>query len=481
MKAEFICVNLRILWTSSTSLLFRRWHLSSRLVVVFLILLLVGINLPGNVVKHVDQLHEDDEFAPYALVPQYEHGWPMTHVVRQEVKSSSLRLQRPKFLAPTITRCWQFWDITDRDEFHPWRLAGNVAIGICISTLGGCMFELWRRRHRSWLQIHIFDVGLAMTAVAAVLGWYVAARNVHTREETLLAAKVDEMTESGRIGNDMFSVEWEQRGPTWMRLWLGDEYFQFLDRVVAAESQREEGRAKLAEFRELRRGDVTHRHFTEVDQLRQMPNLEELDLTLRIRTDPATGQEIRLPNLPNLRVLTIRSIENRATGLNQFQNLRILRVHNSFLSSESLQEISQLRNLRRLSLDYSYFPAEALQHLRLLSRLEDLDLDKTTLKDEPLTWLSELSTLKRLSVQESNLTATAIGNIAHCKRLEVLAVDHLSEDGLRTLLSMPRLRVIYVSTPDKKELTIPKNHFGWKIDGDALNGHWLVTRDVSSP
>jgi Leucine-rich repeat (LRR) protein len=156
-------------------------------------------------------------------------------------------------------------------------------------------------------------------------------------------------------------------------------------------------------------------------------------------------------------------------------------VHDSFLSSESLQEISQLRNLRRLSLDYSYFPAESLQHLSSLSRLEDLDLDQTTLKDEPLIWLPELPALKRLSVQESNLTAAALGNIARCKRLELLAVDNLSEDGLRTLSNMPRLRGIYVSAPNRTESSIPKNHYGWKVEGDTLNGHWLLSRDVGAP
>ena len=452
------------------SLFFRRWHFSSRLVVVLTVLLLVVVNLPGNVARHVDEVHAAGNFQ---LLPQYEHGWPLIHTVRQERTIGWTHT----FSIPTIKKCWQFWDLGKQDEFHAGPLAGNIAIGLAIIMLTGCLFEIWRRRHRSLLQIHLLDVGMTITAVAVVLGWYVAARTAHEREEALVSIQVDEMTEHGRIGYEMFSVEREQRGPTWLRLWLGDKYFQFLDRVVAAESHGEEGGRRLVEFRELRKTGLAHRDLTDLAQLRQMPQLEELDLALRIRTEPANRREIQLPLLRNLRILTIRSIENRATGLDQMQNLRVLNVHDSFLSSETLQEISQLRNLRRLSLTYSYFPVESLQRLRSLSRLEDLDLDQTTLNNDLLAWLPDLPALRRLSLQQSNFSEASLGSIARCKSLESLYLDHLTEAGLRTLSDSPQLKYIEVTTPDRQALSWPKKIYGWRINGSLGDGIWIFYRE----
>src|SRR5678816_3759965 len=73
----------------------------------------------------------------------------------------------------TVADCWRFWDANEHDEFHPFPLIGNLAIGLGSIFLCGRLFEFWRRRRRSLLQIHLIDVALAMTAIGGLLGWYV--------------------------------------------------------------------------------------------------------------------------------------------------------------------------------------------------------------------------------------------------------------------------------------------------------------------
>lgn len=451
------------------SFFLNRWHFSSRLVVVLTILLLVGANLPGNVARHINEVMGTGDFE---LVPQYEHGWPLTHLVRQE------KWFVGGFFEPTITKCWQFWDLAERDEFHPWRLLGNIAIGLTITIVVGCLFEIWRRRHRSFLQIHLIDISLATTVLAAILGWYVAARTVHRREEALVAINADARTDNGWMRSDMVSAEWEERGPTWLRLWLGDRYFQFLDRVVAAEGYGDEGRQKLLSFHELRKTTLAYRDLSELAQLRQIPQIEELDLALRVRIEPGSGREIRLPYMRNLRILTIRSIENKATGLDQMQELRVLRLHDSFISTETLREIGRLKNLRHLSLDYSYFAPQELAHLRMLQFLEVLELDNTTLREDELHWLPHAPSLKVLSLQKSNSSRGALDNIARCQSLETLYLDDLTESGLQILTSSPRLKYIGVAYPVGRSISWCKNAGGWRTHAVSDGNTWTFQRET---
>ena len=478
MKAEFICVHPRNLWTSSASLLFRRWHLSSRVVALLAFLSLVVVNLPGNVRWHVSPV---EGFGEFELAPQYEHGWPLTYITRQEsVSLSQVSGLEVRYSEPTVTKCWQFWGLTERDEFHPAKVAGDILNGLMLSLAAGYLFEIWRRRHRSFFQIHLLDIGLGMTALAIILGWYVAARTAHEQEQALLSIEVDEMTEHGLMRSDQIAGKWEKRGPTWLRLWVGDRYFEFLDRVVAAEGHGDEGRRKLVALHELRKTSLAHRDLSEIAQLRQMPQLEELDLALRIRIEPGSEKLIRLPRMRNLRVLIIRSVENSATGLDQMQNLRVLRMHDSFISDETIHEISRLKNLRKLSLNYSYFAPKMLAQLRSLPALEALELDNTTLRGEELAWLPEMRSLKTLSLQRSNASEGALDSIARCQNLETLYLDHLTESGLQTLSSSPRLRYIEVDYPAGQDVAWLKQAKGWTVDGNGDLGTWTFERKTTN-
>ena len=441
---------------------------------VITLLLLFAINLPGNVARHVAEVHRIGNFE---LLPQYEHGWPLTHLVRQEQWGTGQRGFGDGFWFPTIEKCWRFWDLREKDELHGGRLAGNVAIGLTITILAGGLFEIWRRRHRSLFQVHLVDVGLATTAVAGVLGWYVAARTTHQREEAALAIYVDEMTEHGAMRSTMSGVEWEKRGPTWIRVWLGDSRFEVFDRVIAANPLTEKGVSSLAAFRELRKTSVECRDLPELARLSQFPQLEELDVALRVRTELGSGKSIRLPQLSNLRILTIRSIENRTMGLDQLPQLRVLNLQGSIVTAETLEEIGRLQKLRQLSLAYSSFPPEAIQHLRSLAELEELDLDRTVVNDDAIACLTDLPALKKLSLQRIWSTEESLRSIARFQSLEFLSLDNLTEAGLETLSNSPRLRVIYVSAPDREALLWPRNIYGWKINASLGDGTWIFHRE----
>jgi hypothetical protein len=455
------------------ALVFTRWHFSSRFLVALSLLLLIGLNLPGNVALHI---HDTDGEGSFYLAPQYEHGWPLIHTVRHE--SSSFGYFGITFESPTITKCWQFWELKERDQFRPFHLAGNIALSLSMAIVVGVLFEIWRRRHRSLFQIHLLDIGLGMTAIAVILGWYVAVQSAHDREESLLAMYVDEMTENGPMRSRLISSQWETRGPTWLRLWLGDLYFQFMDRVVSAEAYGDEGRRMLVKFHELRKATLAYGDLSEVAQLRQMPQLEELDLTLRVRIEPGSGKAIRLPPLQNLRVLTIRSIENRATGLDQMRNLRVLRMHDSFISEETIHEISRLNNLQELSLNYSYFSPKELAKLRSLKGLKELHLDDTTLRGEDLPWLPEMPSLKNLYLQRSNSCSGVLDHIARCQSLERLYLDSLTESGLRTLSSSPRLKFIEVDYPAGQSVSWERNVYEWTVRGDG-DKTWFFSRKTT--
>lgn len=442
---------------------------------VLTLLLLAVANLPGNVARHITQV---PGMITLELVPQFEHGWPLTHLVRQG--NPNFGYLGLTFEEPTITRCWQFWDIGDKDELFLFRLAGNIGIGLAITLLSGSLFEVWRRRHRSLFQVHLMDVGLATTAIAGLLGWYVAARSVHEREKTALNAHVDEMTENGMIRHTRTAADGvvkEQRGPTWIRLCLGDQHFEVLDRVIAAAPLKGRRISSLVPFRELRVTSVECRDLQELSQLGQFRQLEKLDLSLRIRTSLGEDDTIPLPPLPNLRVLTIRSLENRPAGLDQLSNLRDLDLQAAFITSTSLQEIGRLPKLRRLSLAYSSFSPEEFRHLKPLAELEDLDLDQTLVSDNAARWLTELPALKTLSLHKSRMTEASLASIARCQNLESIALDNLSEGGLRNLTSSPRLRGIYVTYPDRKAMSWPKQIYGWRIHSQMGDGAWYFTRE----
>jgi hypothetical protein len=404
------------------------------------------------------------------LLPRYEHGWPWAHTVRQE------KWFLGGFFEPTASNCWRFWDIAKQDEFRAGSLAGNVAFGLAIALLTGCLFEVWRRRHRSLFQIHLLDVGLAMTSVAGLLGWYVSMRTVHERERTACNAHLDEMTENGRLRYAMSDyVEKERRGPTWIRLCLGDQRFEVLDRVIVAAPLREQGVSTLLPFRELRKTSVECRDLQELAQLGQLRQLEELDLTLRIRT---SEDSIQLPRFSDLRVLTIRSLENRPAGLDQLTNLRVLDLRAAYVSNASLQEIGHLPKLRKLSLAYSSLPPEEFRHLQPLTELEDLDLDQTIVQEGAIRWLAKLPALKKLSLRRSRLTDELLAIIAQSSSLELLLLDDLTEEGLRNLTSSPGLGRIQVSYPDRAALSWPEHIHGWRISSHMGDGSWYFTREV---
>ncbi|MGI8980856.1 MAG: leucine-rich repeat domain-containing protein [Pirellulaceae bacterium] len=456
------------------ALLSGRWHTSSRVLMGLILLVMVLLNGPGQVTHHVDRVSGLDIFD---LVPQYEHGWPLTHLVRQEKRDHPWSANAHQFSFPTIAKCWQFWDLQGSDTFFPGRLVANVAIGFLISVAAGWLFEMWRRRHRSLLQIHLLDIGLATTAVGALLAWYVAARSAHQREEAALSLTVEEMTEHGLIGGNMFAVEREQGGPTWLRLCLGDRPFEFLDRVIVARIRMGNDLSKLAAFPHLRKASVSCRNPQELEQLARFRELEDLDLGLSIQSEVHRDGTGRLPPFPKLRILTLRSWGTVPTGLDQLQNLQVLDMHYSPASPEAFQEIGRLRRLKQLSLGKHASIPEAMVHLASLVELETLSLNQPSLNDPDAVHLARLPALKVLATENMRASHAAFERLSKSQTLELLSVSNMTGAGLKALGDAPRLETIIVESPDKALREQPEHH-GWTITRIRTFGNdaWVFSK-----
>ena len=449
------------------SLLTGRWHRSSWVVAVLVLLFLVFCNLPGQRVMYIEI---DGNVWNNATNSRFEHGWPFTWIVRPSlsVEFAGISLAGPP-------SCWTLWD--DAPGFNWSSLAINMAAVIVLTLLAGAVFELWRRaRARVW-QLHLRDILIAVLVISLAGGWYASQQRRHARESRLVNdAQLDEpMPGMGALPNACGIVwySYQPGGPTWLRELVGDEQFESLDRVVEV-GVRRDGLAWAAELPDVRvvkvNGEVTT---ASLSHLQRLPRLELLDLwqAQPESFDPFTSNpfipkygddppadptpRLRLPPLPGLRRLVVGN--TRIEGLSTAPALEVLNWSGEPANESLLKELAAESKLRKLSLSNCTVAWHRLGLLASLPDLEQLELEQTTIDDENVKNVAALTRLRKLSITYCPFTGRGLNHLASLPRLESLEFyeTNVSDDALPHLASFKNLRELNLSVTRVTEDAIP--------------------------
>ena len=413
------------------SLVTGRWHVSSRAVMVLTLLVLVFCNLPGQFVRHLQY----EVGHPFYVESGFEHGWPLTYLTRsvedpyESVRPAYVSVVFPVPTPSTVRNCFEVW--RDGDAFLPWSLVSNLCVLLLISMGSGVAFEAWRRnRNRLW-HLHLKDLFAATLLASLVMAWYVHRQRQHAVEEAIFSQP------SGAPSLQ----ENQTGGPTWLRLCLGDDSFQFLDCPFEVAISEGENWSQLEKLTAVRHVEGRARATTEqLAHLAKMPRLEALTLEEELGIPPDTIVA-ELPPLPNLRGLYLSQPACRCRRIDRLASLEAVRIGEGSVDEQVLRELSVLPNLRQVALDGLFESADLsfLPSRQFLSGLEfyNGDISGAALKD-----IGKCSRLKDLSFYMCRVDGSGIRHLAGLVNLETLNLEYtdVTSADLAELGTLKRLR-----------------------------------------
>lgn len=475
------------------SLLTGRWHRSSWVVAVLVLVFLVFCNLPGQLVT----LPTDQEEAFWGRGHQYEHGWPLTWATRYG-DTWVLQLRTPEDVS-----CWAFW--SDQPEFASRNLLWNFGNIVIVATVSGGAFELWRRARRKLCQLHLRDLLAILLLISLAGAWYTAARRRYAHELKIcgLPFVEGEFTSWARR-EPIHGIKWYSKtsgGITWLRRLLGESSFQFLDRVIAAEVE-PAGIQWVAQLPDVGavavEGDVTG---DDLAHLQKLPLLAYLSIS---RYELSTWQQeakhssprLMLPHLPQVYELNVSDFDVEGLGnlpslefiewwgepideplfrqLAALPNLQYVEFHQCRLLDGGLSQLKSNPRLTQLSFSLVLMPADCLKplgevtqldqlelssctlndpdeirHLRGLSRLKTLDLRGTNVDDGPVCDLAQLSDLRGLNLAGTRVTSIAIQHLETMKQLRDLGLTDSafsSQEKERLKASLPVCKIEFLKS-----------------------------------
>ena len=416
------------------SLVTGRWHTSSRVVMILILLVLVFCNLPGQFVKHLR--YEDSH--PFYVESGFEHGWPFTYLMRSvEDPYESVRFTYPSvvFGSPvptTVRNCFELW--RDCEGFRLWSLLGNGCVLLLASLAAGIAFEAWRRqRSRIW-HLHLIDLFAATLAASLVAAWYAYEQRRHVAEEAIFSEHHDR-------GIPIIQ-SYQPGGITWLRMCLGHEPFLFLNRPFEVYVNEGDDWSQLERLTTVRHVDAQVRGTTEeLGHLAKMPHLEALSLDGSFDT-PADSIVAELPPLPNLRGLYLTQPAHRCRRIDRLTSLESFRITDfSGVDEQVLRELSALPNLRQLALD-GLFESADLSFLPSRRKLSGLEFYNGDISGAALKYIGQCRQLKDLSFYMSRVDGSGIRHLATLTDLETLDLEYtdVTSADLAELRTLKRLR-----------------------------------------
>lgn len=390
------------------------WRLRPRILTLILLLLLAAPIVPANFVA------EPGEFKALANgtagLQYMSYGWPL---------------------------CWHryafsFW-VVGGGRIIDWqwsagRLAANIAAWLVLLALPALMCEWALRRYRPrlrWsLRTMLIAVGLLATLCAAIAS---AHRRADLHDSIIATIKARPF---GRVWiNDWW--------PDWFELVEADRYCRH---IIAAEFTSDDGTK-----------DHSEEDKALFQRLAKLSHLQELSLDGVGSLDP--GMAEAMAQMRQLRTLTIKCYSDDddqqrarewlklAGRLSHIEHLRL----EGTIPTDSLAGLEGLNHLKSLALDITSRWEQLLLVTRLpvLPRLELLDLPAVKIGEQDLIHIGTLPCLKFLRLTDSVLNAATLSKLATCSSLEELEIStyHLSPEGLKSLVALPKLRVLHIKAP----------------------------------
>jgi hypothetical protein len=308
-----------------------RLHTSSIVVGLIIALLLVLIEVPGRIVGGRGGGN---------VWTVFEHGWPWIYLRRETAEpplqtivtldGKRVSLQPGLVFNPPYPRSaprwgipwlsaenWRIWEADTSTEPRHWdfkyvTLACDIAMAIVLLIGITTAWELWRLRRATLFSFRFGLRGLllAISAVAASLGWLTYIERAHQRETVLIER---ESERSGPMEATWFDVDHVCVAPLWLRSLVGVRVFpEYFWRASAVNIQPE-------------RGDKTDLMCAEMAQL---------DYVKRIGIEGHLRHPFRFSALRNLA---------------QMKTLEVWRP--TILDEQDLNELAQLKQLQKIVIE----------------------------------------------------------------------------------------------------------------------------------
>lgn len=125
-----------------------------------------------------------------------------------------------------------------------------------------------------------------------------------------------------------------------------------------------------------------------------------------------------------------------------------LEISGAWLSNRSLQKLSAISSIVDLSLHVSFLNSDELVGLSALPDLERANLEVTTLNDSLIDWIRQSPKLRVLELTRTQATDESLSRLLTLSELEDLRLprcDRITEEGLRHLTHLPRLKNLTLS------------------------------------
>jgi hypothetical protein len=246
-------------------------------------------------------------------------------------------------------------------------------------------------RKLRWYQFSLRSLLVAVTLFGIACSWFAVKMGQANRQkkavEVLLKSGGNvfydyQYDASGSLTKAFFAGKATPPGPTWLRQWLGDDFFT---NAVGLHPNRTTD-ADLEHLKDLPRLKAISLHSSKItddglNRIKALSQLETLDLQSTEITD--AGLET-LKEIPSLKSLCLFDTKITDAGLKNLQGLielHYLILNDTEISDSGLEYTKGLIHLKVLRLDNTNVTDAGLPHLRGLSQLEFLYLRNTKVTD----------------------------------------------------------------------------------------------------
>lgn len=388
-------------------------RLSSYLFGMFMALGLILVQVPAQ-----ETLQISVPYQGISHVSRYEHGWPLTYLVRS---IPDLADEDYDFVPDS---CWKLTHHVQ--SFQMAALTADLLSSAAIFLAATALFEFWRRKRRSLWQFRLIDLLVAMTALAMLCGWFSYQHRAYLQEQQTIR-EIRAKNESAGLSYSG-EIVYQHGGLTFLRELLGSEPFPFLDRVVVTDNVRYQPR-RAGQFSHLKVLWLTEEFGPpEAEAVLQLRELEALYIILadvhHSAKNPQRTCVADLQPMPRLRSFCCPSevpLED-VHWLANCPNLVELDLGAS-LTDRDIERWQGLKRIKVLSVVGSAeFTEQGMQSISNWSELEDLTL-YAQLSADGLRHLENIKNLSHLHLRGYALDRSGIEELKRFHRLKVLMLD----------------------------------------------------------